>query len=328
MVKESKKETVATIADEKEEEYQTVGEILKNARLKNKLKIENVADKIRIRAQYLEAIENGDFRELPGPTYASGFVRTYASFLGLDSNAVYDRFRDEASGMGQKMSLAVMEPENEGGSPGKKEIILALVLLLIGYGLWYAFSSYEPASPAQEETIAEETVTEETPATDEVSQATEEASPASDEPVQITVSEDSYPAEETVKATEPAKTPEVSVKEETSAAVTEKPATPAEEAAPAPKTKTYGAEDDTSRVVIIANSETWLQVSKDNSILISRVLTAGDKYNVPQEEGLLLRTGNAGGLDIYVDGTKIAPIGPKGTIRSGILLDADALLLR
>lgn len=308
--------------EEKEEEYETVGEIIKKARISKKLKIEEVADKIRIRAQYLEAIENGDFQDLPGATYASGFVRTYASFLGLDSNVIYDRFREEASGIGQKITLSVMEPEEEGSHPGRKEIVIAIVLFLIGYGLWSIFSSYE------DETTLSETV--------DTSTVTEEV------PVEISVKEDIIPSEKQSFSQE---APEISnigtsVSEISEQGLKGEPLIEEERvSSDSSVDKASGAKEEdvsqpeatpspSSRVVIIANSETWVQISKDRDNIVSRVLAKGDKYYVPEEEGLLLRTGNAGGLDIYVDGEKIAPIGPKGSIRSGVLLDAEALLLR
>lgn len=308
--------------EEKEEEYETVGEIIKKARISKKLKIEEVADKIRIRAQYLEAIENGDFQDLPGATYASGFVRTYASFLGLDSNVIYDRFREESSGIGQKLTLSVMEPEEEGSYPGRKEIVIAIVLFLIGYGLWSVFSSYE------DETTLSETV--------DTSTVTEEV------PVEISVKEDIIPSEKQSFSQE---APEISnigtsVSEISEQGLKVEPLIEEERvSSDSSGDKTSGAKEEdvsqpeatpspSSRVVIIANSETWVQISKDSDNIVSRVLSKGDKYYVPEEEGLLLRTGNAGGLDIYVDGEKIAPIGPKGSIRSGVLLDAEALLLR
>ena len=44
---------------------------------------------------HLKAIEDSRFQELPGPTYAVGFVRTYGSYLGLDGEDVVRRFREE-----------------------------------------------------------------------------------------------------------------------------------------------------------------------------------------------------------------------------------------
>lgn len=61
----------------------SVGEILKQARERKNLTIEQVEKAIRIRSKFILAIENDDLGKLPGPTYAKGFVRNYARFLGL-----------------------------------------------------------------------------------------------------------------------------------------------------------------------------------------------------------------------------------------------------
>ena len=54
----------------------------------------------------------------------------------------------------------------------------------------------------------------------------------------------------------------------------------------------------------------------------------GETYAVPAGVGAVLETGNAGGIDIVVDGSAIEPIGPVGAVRRGVLLEADALLAR
>ena len=59
--------------------------------------------------------------------------------------------------------------------------------------------------------------------------------------------------------------------------------------------------------------------------LLTRVLRAGDSYRVPDRPGLLMETGNAGGLEITVDSETIPDLGPKGAVRRGIALDADSL---
>ena len=53
---------------------------LRDERRKQGLSLENVADALRIRKSYISAIENERFAELPGPTYALGFVGNSASF--------------------------------------------------------------------------------------------------------------------------------------------------------------------------------------------------------------------------------------------------------
>jgi cytoskeletal protein RodZ len=60
------------------------GEKLQQARLLKNLKIEDVAKKLNIRREYLSALENELFEELPTGLYGKNFVKEYASFLGLD----------------------------------------------------------------------------------------------------------------------------------------------------------------------------------------------------------------------------------------------------
>jgi len=50
----------------------------------------------RIRARYLAALEQGDYRDLPSPVYTRGFVRNYAQYLGLDPERALDAYRREA----------------------------------------------------------------------------------------------------------------------------------------------------------------------------------------------------------------------------------------
>ncbi|MBV9200855.1 MAG: DUF4115 domain-containing protein, partial [Alphaproteobacteria bacterium] len=57
-----------------------------------------------------------------------------------------------------------------------------------------------------------------------------------------------------------------------------------------------------------------------------RVLPAGETYRVPEQTGLSMRTGNAGGLEITVDGVAAPPIGRMGMVRRNVALDAQALL--
>ncbi|HLB80535.1 MAG TPA: DUF4115 domain-containing protein, partial [Dongiaceae bacterium] len=87
-----------------------------------------------------------------------------------------------------------------------------------------------------------------------------------------------------------------------------------------------GATNVDSRIVVRARLESWVQVSDaSNASLFTRVLRAGDSYQVPNQPGLTLATGNAGGLEISVDGVAAPPLGPVGVVRRGVLLDPDRL---
>ncbi|WP_371369109.1 Cytoskeleton protein RodZ [Sporomusa rhizae] len=72
---------------------QTVGELLRAERLKKDLSIKDVENAISIRALYLNAIEEGNYGIIPGEVYLKGFIRNYATFLGLDAQQVMDIYR-------------------------------------------------------------------------------------------------------------------------------------------------------------------------------------------------------------------------------------------
>src|ERR1700733_15847789 len=75
----------------------SVSESLRGRRIECGLEVEYVAQILKIRPAVLIAIENGKFDELPGPAYAVGFVRSYATYLGLDAEALVIRFKTETS---------------------------------------------------------------------------------------------------------------------------------------------------------------------------------------------------------------------------------------
>ena len=72
-----------------------VGALLQASRQRLGEELVDVASMLRIRLPYLVAIEAGRHQELPGATYAVGFIRAYAEHLGLDSEEVVRRFKAE-----------------------------------------------------------------------------------------------------------------------------------------------------------------------------------------------------------------------------------------
>ncbi|HRZ40946.1 MAG TPA: helix-turn-helix domain-containing protein, partial [Candidatus Omnitrophota bacterium] len=67
---------------------------LKQARESSGLTLNELHERTRISARYLEAIENGDFHVLPVPTYSKNFIRTYADAIGIDSGPVLQRYEN------------------------------------------------------------------------------------------------------------------------------------------------------------------------------------------------------------------------------------------
>jgi cytoskeletal protein RodZ len=89
----------------------------------------------------------------------------------------------------------------------------------------------------------------------------------------------------------------------------------------------FGQENVDARVVLQATQDSWVQVRDgDGELLLTRVLRPGDIYRTPDREGLTLLTGNAGGLEIFVDGLKLPTLGPVGAVRRNISLDPGNLL--
>jgi cytoskeleton protein RodZ len=89
----------------------------------------------------------------------------------------------------------------------------------------------------------------------------------------------------------------------------------------------FGATEGPSRIVLVARLESWVQVTDpETNALLTRVLRAGDRFYVPDQEGLSLATGNAGGIDIWVDGRKAPVLGPVGVVRRGVALDPQRLV--
>ena len=89
----------------------------------------------------------------------------------------------------------------------------------------------------------------------------------------------------------------------------------------------YGAANADARVVVIARADSWVQIrGPGEELLLTRVMRSGDRYRVPNRGDLTMLTGNAGALEIVVDGTRIAPVGEVGAVRRDISLDADRML--
>ena len=85
--------------------------------------------------------------------------------------------------------------------------------------------------------------------------------------------------------------------------------------------------NNSSRIIIKAITTSWIQIRDDfaNEIILTRLLREGDVYNVPKRFGLMLSAGNAGALDILVDGKPVPSIGGNGEVRRTVILDAFKL---
>jgi cytoskeleton protein RodZ len=117
--------------------YDYIGAYLAEVRKHYGLERRQVADSLRIRREYIAAIEDGRFEALPEAVYTRGFVRSYAAFLGLDKEAVLQRFMDDFSKLDPKKQFYIPEPTQKELKPGKGILVLVLAVLLLLAGFWY-----------------------------------------------------------------------------------------------------------------------------------------------------------------------------------------------
>ncbi len=73
----------------------SIPKILKEARLQKGYKISEVSKKLNINESFLKAFEEGHLGRLPDQSYAIGFLKSYAEFLGLDPFLTVDRFKKD-----------------------------------------------------------------------------------------------------------------------------------------------------------------------------------------------------------------------------------------
>ena len=91
----------------------------------------------------------------------------------------------------------------------------------------------------------------------------------------------------------------------------------------------YGTPGAGSRIELRAIDETWVQVTAPDGVaVLTHILLPGDVYHVPDRDDLMLDTGNAGGLEIRVDGELLPPLGGAGAVVRDILLSVESLIRR
>ena len=114
-----------------------VAALLRASRLRCGEDIQDVAEVLCISRRYIEAIEEGRFEDLPGATYAVGFIRAYAEHLGLDSDEVVRRFKLESSDINGRPDLRFPVPIPESGIPGGAVVFVGVVVAVLAYSGWY-----------------------------------------------------------------------------------------------------------------------------------------------------------------------------------------------
>ena len=307
----------------------SAGGVLRQQREALGLGLNDVSAALKIKSNYLAALEAGRLDLLPGPTYAIGFLRAYADHLKLDGSEILRRFKSETTELDTKPDLVFPVPLGERSIPGGGMLLVALILALCGYGTWYYLSTAERSRPERVAEIPSALVPHEqragwsaAPSAAEAANEAALAAPAGPvSPVPASIgSEPDLTDSGAVAATTPLP--------QASSAVATGPEAGATSLPPAPQNegpRAYGAVDGPARIVIRATADSWIQIRDTDQSLFTRVLKPGESYRVPDRPGVSMRTGNAGGLEITIDGKPAPPIGPNGAVRN-LQLEPQALI--
>jgi cytoskeleton protein RodZ len=297
------------------------GDLLRQQREAFGLDLDGVAAVLRIKPAYLAALEEGRLDELPGPAYAIGFMRAYSEYLGLDSGEVLRRVKQESETLAARPGLSFPMPLAERSMPGGGMFLVVLILALCGYGTWYYLSAGEHSRPERVSEVPaallppmpKPAVPHPTEAADSTNIAapTEESPASSERPKQ---SADAVGGSTPLPA----------------GAASAAPARITEAAAVVPSLVAPGPAGDVAapaQIVIRATADSWVQIGDaTRSVLFARILKSGESYRVPEGAGLSMRTGNAGALEITVNGDSVPPIGRIGAVRRNVALDPQALV--
>ena len=119
----------------------TVGSILKKARGKRGLSLNEVKEATRIHPRFLKALEEGSYSVFSSPVLLKGFLRTYARFLELDVEEVMAFFRREYDESRAKRDIKGVGPLRGPRvilTPGWviTTLAAALILIFLGYLYW------------------------------------------------------------------------------------------------------------------------------------------------------------------------------------------------
>lgn len=245
---------------------------LREERLRQGWSLEEVEEETKIRKYYLDALENGNFRVLPPPVYASGFVKRYAILLGLDEKEMVAEFRALAYGEREEQEVVeepveVVSPDREPRKPfpikNIKNVAAGIVFLIIALWLGSYLVSY----------IANWSKNHTTPP-DQTQAQQRQAVPQNQ-------TNNQAPPQQTTAPEQPAPPP---------AATNQSGVT----------------------VELEATARCWLSVTVDGKNTFTGTMIAGDKKSFNGKKSVVLNVGNSGGVKITVNGQLQPALGATG----------------
>ena len=282
----------------------SLGDTLRRARLQRNLELNRIADELKISASMLKAIEEERFDRLPGGVFARSFVRQYARLLEIDEHEIESALTrvlepPEKVPVSHTAHIPASEiplPRMSGwqaiGDNGSRwsssawSLVSMVVVMLACAGAYAWWQRERRPVVAHEKTPVTAPPAAQVAAAPSAPAATPVAAPTSSSP--------------SPEATQAAPPPELAH---------EGPAV-AEAAASNPNP------DAAVRVEVQAQESTWISVRSDGQYSFSGVLDANQVRSVGGNRNVLLKLGNAGGVEVRFNGKPVGPLGAKGSVRT------------
>lgn len=321
----------------------SIGEQLREAREARKKTLAEISEEICIRERHLKALEENSFESLPAPAYALCFLRAYAKSVGLDPDDLVDSFKEGNAAPDGGPELVFPEPIPQSRVPSLSVMAVAAAAMVGIYFGWV----YEPGTTSAQSTAVP-------PVPERLLSPTPEKVSAPPETVMVAGVDESTSDKDAPEPAQPANSDSDATASYAPASVQEAAAEPADEkaeqAAKAVERQTAEPEPDTkavaqqavpdvlgkqaianafavenSRIRLKARDDTWIRITGGANVIYDGVLRRGQEFVPPALDGLELTTGNAGGLEVFVDGETVKSLGKAGAVVRRVRLDPERL---
>jgi cytoskeleton protein RodZ len=277
-----------------------LGQQLREARQARGLSIDDVALGTRIRPAYVHALEEERFADLPAPVYVRGFVRNYATFLGLDAEELIGALEKEQSGAFQPphrhTPQQISVPVWHGPSP--RAMVGTLLLVLLVAFIAFIFRQYSEFTASRSTSVFAAT-----PSPTPITQA------ATAVPIPTVTPIPTLSA--AAVATPPAAATKPPIAPTTAAHLTATPPPPPPPSATPQPTATQAAPLVLS---LQALGDSWVRVTVDGKIAFEGTLLPGTTRAWNGATFITVRYGNAGGVSVTFNGKSEGVVGQPGQV--------------
>ena len=279
------------------------GDRLRREREMRGITLDEITESTKISRRHLEALEKEHFDQLPGGVFNKGFVRAYARFLGIDEDqavADYSTASNEQPEPENKFPLEIHEESNRELNPRRSKFplifaVAALVGVLVGYGFWIKSKPHNSGAIENTRQSAPASAASEPQANAPTPPATASSPELTNDSSQAAAAKQA-PAESTA-APRPVERRREAV---------------SSESANAPAS----AKETTFLVQVKAKEDSWVSIVADGKSVMQRVLTADKHKSIKAGKILILRTGNAGGIEVSFNGRTLGALGNENEPRT------------